>query len=211
MNIPVVLQNTNLVTSVGGMLIPHGNSQQMMGGGGMGGGQMGSSMTSSSSLISGLGDLYASGNYKVFHQKDLFPAMYADLQVKVPTGSTTDNFSTGKFDFGAGVSLRETVESYVGFFDFGYLNIGKTPGLNYTNPFTFGIGIGKFFNDGQYSLLAYYQNYTRIISGYSPPRSLALGLSCKIESSTVLSVIASAGLSQTSPALGFSVGLSHGL
>ena len=88
---------------------------------------------------------------------------------------------------------------------------GDPAGFTYENPFTYSFGLGKFFNDGVYSLLLYYSAYTEVVKGYEPPRQISLGLNYQAGERTYLSGIAAAGLSKFSPAYSFSVGAKFGI
>ena len=81
--------------------------------------------------------------------------------------------------------------------------------ITFLNPFTFGIGIGKGFYYGKYSLSLYYQRYTKIYEAYGPPHKLSLGLYANIINKTFLSIIVSKGMSETSPDFSLSAGLEY--
>ncbi|PKL83085.1 MAG: hypothetical protein CVV24_06705 [Ignavibacteriae bacterium HGW-Ignavibacteriae-3] len=118
------------------------------------------------------------------------------------------NIGTGKYDFGASVTLRKGFDTYLAIVDLGYLNIGDPTGITYNNPFTYGVGFGKYFNDGNSSLLLYYQGYTEIISGYSAPQQISIGFNHQLNSQLTLTIVGGIGLSKFSPALLASTGIS---
>ena len=89
----------------------------------------------------------------------------------------------------------------------GYLNIGDPSGITYNNPFTYGVGFGKYFNDGNSSLLLYYQGYTEIVSGYAAPQQLSLGLNHQLNSKLTLTLIGGVGLTKFAPGLLASTGI----
>ena len=216
--LPVVSQNNNLVTAAGGMLLPHGGSNMNMssGTGGMMGGPGSSSMGSMSNVV-GLGDLFLTGEYEII-RPDLgqstgsfgvwgnSPTLGIDVQMKVPTASTADNFGTGKFDFGGSLNYRQLFGAYVVMANAGYLILGKPSGVDFRNPFSYGGGIGRFFGEGDFSLALMYQGYTTILSGYPPPNQASLGLNCKTSSDMIWTVLVSKGLRETAPSLGITGG-----
>lgn len=220
-SIPVIGNKNNSVSQAGGMMLPIGNSKNGNGamqggspGGGMMGGGGGSSTIGSSTIGNmnwGLGDLYLFSNYIILSQSDFFSDVILNAQIKFPTASTNMNIGTGQYDYGASLTLRKSFDTYVAIVDLGYLNLGDPPGITYENPFTYSFGLGKFFNEGNYSLLLYYSAYTEVAKGYEPPRQIALGLNYKIGYNLYLSGIGSAGLSKFSPAYTFSVGIKLGL
>ncbi len=218
---PVVGNKNNFISQSGGMMLPIGNSKNgygnMQNSGSSGNGMMGggsSSMMGSSTIGNmnwGLGDLYLFSNYTILSQSDFFSDVILNAQIKFPTASTNMNIGTGQFDYGASVTFRRSFETYVAIVDLGYLNLGDPSGITYENPFTYSFGLGKFFNDGEYSLLLYYSAYTEVVKGYEPPRQIALGLNYKISENLILTGIGAAGLSKFSPAYNFSAGIKVGI
>ena len=230
---PIIFSNNNLLSQSGGMMLPIGgnssNNNNMMGSntssgntGGMMGGSSGGSMMgsngsnsnsympgSSSSMNSkiGLGDIYLSGNYQFYSDYENSFTALINYQIKFPTASGMTNIGTGKYDYGVSVTLRKGFDSYLTIVDLGYLNIGDPTGITYNNPFTYGIGFGKYFNDGNSSLLLYYQGYTEIVSGYAAPQQLSLGFNHQLNSKLTLTLIGGAGLTKFSPGLLASAGV----
>jgi hypothetical protein len=219
-SIPVVGNNNNSISQAGGMMIPIGNSNNGSGnmtsssnGNGMMGGNTNSMMGSGSSsgMNVGLGDLFLLSNYQLFSENDFFSDVILNVQIKIPTASTHMGIGTGQFDYGTSLTFRKSFDTYVAIVDLGYLNLGDPSGFTYENPFTYSFGIGKFFNDGDYSLLLYYSAYTEVAKGYAPPRQLSLGLNYKAGERLYLTGIAGAGLSNFSPAYSFSIGVKFGI
>ncbi len=225
-SIPVVGNKNNFISQAGSMMLPIGNSNDRYGGtmgsGSEGGGMMGGS----NSIIStnsvggvnwGLGDIYLFSNYILLSENNFFSDIILNAQIKFPTASNNIGIGTGKYDYGASLTFRksfdlsENFNSFVAIVDLGYLNLGDPSGITYENPFTYSIGIGKFLNDGEYSLLLYYSAYTEVVKGYEPPRQIALGINYKINENLTLSGIGLAGLSKFSPAYTFSVGVRFGI
>jgi len=232
---PIIFSNNNLLSQSGGMMLPIGgnssSNSNMMGSGSAGnnsggmmgntgsGGMMGGSTSnsympgSSSSMNSsiGLGDIYLTGNYQFYSDYENSFTALINYQIKFPTASGMTNIGTGKYDFGASVTLRKGFDSYLAIVDLGYLNIGDPTGIIYNNPFTYGIGFGKYFDDGNSSLLLYYQGYTEIVSGYSAPQQLSLGFNHQLSSKLSLTIIGGAGLTKFSPGLLASAGVTFHL
>lgn len=234
---PIIFSNNNLLSQSGGMMLPIGgnssNNNNMMGsnslgnntGGMMGntgsGGIMGGNESSSNSYMPGssssmnsnigLGDIFMTGNYQFYSSYENSFTASINYQIKFPTASGMTNIGTGKFDYGASVTLRKGFDSYLAIADLGYLNIGDPSGITYNNPFTYGVGFGKYFNDGNSSLLLYYQGYTEIVSGYAAPQQLSLGLTYPLSPKLTLTLIGGVGLTKFSPGLLVSTGISFQL
>lgn len=219
LSVPVVGNGNNSISQSGGMMLPIGNSQTYnggMAGGSNGGGMMGSgnSIMSTSSFGGmnwGFGDLYLFSNYKLFSEGQSFSDVIVNVQIKVPTASTHMGIGTGQYDYGASVTFRRSVNTFVAIADLGYLNIGDPSGITYENPLTYSLGLGKVFNDGEYSLLLYYSAYTEVVKGFEPPRQIALGINYKAGENLIVTGIGSAGLSKFSPDYTFSTGIKFGL
>ena len=213
LSIPVIGNNNNSVGQAGGMMVPLGNSNNgsgnMNGGGMVGSGN--SMMGSATGMNVGLGDLFLLSNYQVISENDYFSDVIINAQIKFPTASTHMGFGTGQFDYGASLTIRKSINTFVAIADLGYLNIGDPVGFTYENPFTYSFGIGKFFNDGLYSVLLYYSAYTEVVKGYEPPRQISLGLNYQAGERLYLTGIAAAGLSNFSPAYSFSIGAKFGI
>ena len=227
---PIIFSNNNLLSQSGGMMLPIGgnssDNNNMMGsnfsgnnnGGMMGNnGMMGNSGSNSNSYMFGssssmnsnfgLGDIFMSGNYQLYSDFENYFTALINFQIKFPTASGMTNTGTGKFDYGASVTLRKGFDSYLAIADLGYLNIGDPSGITYNNPFTYGVGFGKYFIDGNSSLLLYYQGYTEIVSGYAAPQQLSLGFNHQLSSGLTLTLIGGAGLTKFSPGLLASAGV----
>lgn len=219
---PIIFFNNNLLSQSGGMMLPIGsnssgnNTDGMMGGSnndgmmGSNGNNSNSHMPGSSSSMNssiGLGDIFMMGNYRFYSNYENSFTASINYQVKFPTASGMTNIGTGKFDYGASVTFRKGFDSYLAIADLGYLNIGDPSGITYKNPFTYGVGFGKYFDEGNSSLLLYYQGYTEIVSGYAAPQQLSLGLNHTLSSKLALTLIGGVGLTKFSPALLVSAGV----
>jgi len=144
--IPLIIQNSAVVTGVGGIVIPsmHGSTDQTGGsphGGGMNGMMDNGTM---SSMVVVLGDFYLYGEYVLFPERAAWPFISVNLKLKVPTAGTDNNFGTGEFDYGSGITLRKSLNSYLGFIDLSYWILGDPSGLNYKTPLPLGSVLGVF-------------------------------------------------------------------
>lgn len=219
---PIIFSNNNTLSQSGGMMLPIGGNSSGNNSGGMvgntgSGGMMGSNGSNSNSYMPGssssmnssigLGDIFMTGNYQIYSEYENGFTSSVNYQIKFPTASGMTNIGTGKFDYGVSVTLRKGFDSYLAIADLGYLNIGDPDGITYNNPFTYGVGFGKYFNDGNSSLLLYYQGYTEIVAGYAAPQQISLGLNHQLSSKLTLTLIAGTGLSKFSPGLLASTGV----
>ncbi|MDP3684330.1 MAG: hypothetical protein Q8S01_10395 [Ignavibacteria bacterium] len=194
-SIPLVASNNKSVSQISGMMISSGSNNSS------------NVETMRNSMNSGLGDLYAYLDYKIYSDYESGLDVYANAQLKAPTANTNMNIGTGRLDYGGSVTFRKSFESFVGIIDIGFLNIGDQDSITYKNPFTYGIGIGKFFNYGEYSLLLYYTGYTTVIDGYDSPKQVSLGVNYRASENIMLSMIGSVGIGNTSPDFTLSDGI----
>lgn len=219
-SVPLIAQNNDLVSGSGGMFLPSDHNHQGQNGGGMGGGNQGGGMVGGNRVVTdevgsqfefGMGDVYLSGQYQLVGggSSNLLPrspSIAISAQIKFPTASKERNFGTGEFDYGMTVNVAKQWKNYAAFLDGGYWLLGDPPEIDYKNPFTYGIGIGRFFRNGQFSALLYYQGYSIILENYDPPRQGSLGFYYRLNHQTIFSAMAIAGFSDTSPDFGLSVG-----
>lgn len=217
-SVPIVAQSAGGVGQVGGMILPNGNnsnsSGSMMSNDGVMIGNSGSFMNNQSMSSFGhigLGDIYLYGSYNLFEDHASLFSLSLNSFVKFPTANTSQGLGTGKFDYGVSATIRQTVKSYLAFADLGYIEIGKPANINYKNPVSYGLGVGRYFDNGNYSLLIYYQAYTTIIEGYDAPRLLSVGFNYKINPELTFSLIGAAGLSKVTSDFSFSSGLEWNL
>jgi hypothetical protein len=162
-----------------------------------------------SHLNMGIGDMYLFGEINLFKGNHFLPLIAISSQIKIPTASAESYLGTGEFDYGIGLTFRKQLFSFIAFGDIGYLNLGDPEEITYLNPLTFGIGIGKGFDYGRYSLSVYYQHYTKIYEPYPAPHQLSLGFYVNIIKSTFISIIGSKGFSETSANFSISAGLEY--
>jgi hypothetical protein len=200
-------QNSELVSRGADMFLPGGRGQDMNG---MHSGERGM-MESSSTITSGIGDIYIRAEYTVLTEMPSFPSVSLNGLTKIPVTQSQDIYSTGEFDFGIGMSLRKRFGQYAAFADIGYIALGDPDDYAYRDPITYGFGLGRFFHNGQYSVLAYYQGYSTILSEYNPPRLLSLGFNIRSSAVVIFSLNGSFGLSETSPDFGLSGGITVAL
>lgn len=202
-NFPIIAQNTTNVTNMGGMFLPNGENQEHGGSShwNMHGNPSDSRLTEHQMRF-GLGDIYLYGEFQLLREMPGFPSVNITGQVKFPTASSGNNYGTGKFDYGLGLSLRKLMYPYSLFLDGGYIRIGDPVGITYRDPLVFGLGLGRIFAGGRYSFLIYYQQYSRILAELEPPRQATIAGFLKLADNTMLSASLLIGFSETSPDYG---------
>jgi hypothetical protein len=205
-SIPLITQNSDLVTGGGGTFFPSTHhSGESPGSSHHGRGMSGES--GFSEMTMGLGDLYLNGTYRLLPENPKRPYLALSIRLKAPTASTQNGFGSGEFDYGASLTLRKRFDSYIAISEIGFWTLGDPPGVTYRDPLVVGVGGGKFFNAGNTGILLYYETYSTIVEGVPPLRQLSLGLNRRLSPGLMLSIIGAAGLSDSTPDVSLSGGL----
>lgn len=204
--IPVVAQNNQGFTQSGMMIIPTGTENRN-------GSNHHSSMTSMSMLNMNfsLGDLFVYGSYSLLNEYDNPVELSVNPGIKFPTALGNTRIGTGKFDYSISFNARNSIETVVFLADAGFIKFGDPAGIDYKDPFTYGIGLGKFISENGNNIVLYFNSYTKVLNEYEPPRQLSLGLNFKLGNTKILSFIGSKGFSNYSPDFSASAGMSFGL
>lgn len=178
-SVPVIGNHLNYSTIVNSQ--PLGNNQMM------------------NSMDFGLGDLYFYTDFKLLSEASGYADLYFNTSIKFPTASSNINLSSDEFDFGFSIALKKSFNSFIVFIDAGYLYTGNPASFNYKNPFSYGIGAGKFFSYGKYSLFIYYNGYSKILDQYEPPQQISIGANYLTNSQIIFSIVAAAGIGDFTP------------
>ncbi|MDE3058947.1 MAG: transporter [Bacteroidota bacterium] len=206
LSLPLLLQNSDVVSRAGGMFLPHGKGGQSMANSHAHNGKgMMMNADSSSSFLAALGDMLFEGSYDIAGESESIPSLAITAQIKAPTAGST--LGTGQWDIGGGISVTKQFGAVSISANAGYLVLGDPAGTVYHNPFTFGASVGNSFMDGKLSAMISYLAYTRVLDGYEAPQQISLGVLSQTSSTTTLSLIGSFGLSNTVPALGISLSI----
>lgn len=195
LSVPLVFVNSNRFTQSSDI----GNSNNLMGESTMG------------SMTFGLGDLYLNSSVPVVNESGSIPTFSIDGYIKFPTSSTNLEIGTNKIDAQIALGLRKYIHNFSLFAQFGYLFLGKSDGSNLIDPYTISIGLGYSFGYGQHSILLAYDSYTKIISGLSSPKQLALGYNYMISAGLYFNSFVSGGLNNSSANFTVSGGLNFEL
>ncbi len=217
LSIPFIASNGQNVSQVGNMYIPNhlgSGSSGMTGMGGNSGGHMTgnkSLVTSSSTENYGMGDLYLFANYNFLNQFTSPFGLSAGGYIKFPTASAANGFGTGKFDFSLAGTIRKNLGTFLVYATGGYIFLGDPDSIDYKDPFTLNLGIGKFFGNGNVSALLSYSLYTKILDVYEMPQQVSLGVNIISNDKVTYTMIGSAGLSNSTPDYAFSAGIKYNL
>ena len=210
-NVPVIGQNSRGVVSTGRLFMPNGEIMSRGGDGHMGRHREPQlEERPGSALRFGLGELSAYGEWLLVGGSGNQPSLSLSGQLKVPTASKTPDYGSGRVDYGLGGVVRKSVSPYSFVLNIGYLNLGDPEGIVYRNPVYFGIGAGREFSEGRFVLMAYYEQYSEILSGYTPPRQAFVAAYYRLAPGRTVSAGWTTGFSESSPEGGLLLGLEIG-
>jgi len=162
----------------------------------------------SSSSETGLGDILVRGAYILKREGPRSFDLAAAGRLKLPTANETKGLGTGEMDEGMGLEFGKELSPGVTLLADGYYTIiGDPPGLDLNNEILLDIGVYKSLGKNM-SLTVYYETRSAIIDGNEDPRELSGTLEFKSVDGWRYDLGLLLGLSDGSPDVGLSAGLS---
>lgn len=157
---------------------------------------------------SGLGDVLLIGRYFLYTEREsgIMPSIMLSGRVKAPTADRDRGLGTGEWDEGAGLGLTKLMTSkLIALADAGYTIIGKPPGVDLRNQWSYDAGLGYYFLP---SLLGsvYYEEARALVSGLQNPRDIFASLNWRVAQNFRLNAGFEKGLTSGAPEYGFTVG-----
>ena len=223
-SIPVIYQNTPWVTFGGVGPVPSGGPQHAMvgeqirqrRGGGGGGTQAGQQASRTTVVVTvpdtasysevGFGDPMIGGDLELLTESSNRPSISLNMGVKASVGSTADGFSTGQWDYGAGLGIARTMGRTLLSLDGGYWVLGDMPGLPLRDVFSYSVALGRVLGDGGWSLFGSVAGSQAAVDGIDPAATAGLTVNRRFISGMGLYTAITAGLTSSSPDVGVSVG-----
>ena len=220
LNVPYMIQNSPWISYSGIGYIPTGGSQSETVsdvGKGRGKGGPGSTTPGLEPVILtdtvshnkyGLSDpnLYLSVRLTPLTQSKTL--LYLNASTKVPVTNPETGFGTGAWDFGVGMSITQRFNTFFLTADAMYWHLGDMEDLNFKDPVSFALGLGKSFDNSKWLVSTMVTGYTPIIEGYDPPMGLSVGLGYFLTKNIALNANVSFGLSESSSDVGGGIGWS---
>lgn len=155
----------------------------------------------------GIGDVSLRGRYYWLKEDKGRPAVDLTAKVKFPTASHTRGLGTGEFDFGGGASLFKPFSKFVGVFDAELLGRKRPEGSNLKSMrFDYSVGVGYSFTR-RLSGFFFVDGSTKSSSGDKIPVELVAAGAYKLRRSLSLNGFLLVGLTDGSPDLGGSTGI----
>jgi hypothetical protein len=232
--IPAILQNSGAVTIVGGTYLPTGGE----GSGAVGTRQPGtkvpmgpggprhallpapdlyvqqvvsdSVVEEPGSYVLSAGDPLLSSGLELLRGRSWLRSVELNVNAKAPLNDLASGVGTGRWDFGAGGTVVTALGRLLAILDVSYWWYGDLPELELQDGVSWGASLAMPVSRSL-SLTAAAIGSNRIIQTAQPARSVSGGLLYRLSPRSSLSFSAGAGLSETSPAVSFSLGWWHSL
>lgn len=213
--LPLILQNSGVLSVVGGQPVPTGgegsgvvgrrSGDGMIGtrrshGGGSGGGMLptDSVVVFRDAYALEVGDPSLRLGYDAYSGFGFVRSLSLSLGAKAPLRGLESGVGTGEWDVGAGASIAMGVGSTWFFLDGAHWWFGDLPELELQDGVLYSAGVSRLFGDSGTSLLASISGSSRIVPTAAAPLSASLGLSRFLERGRSLSFGVTAGLSEAS-------------
>ncbi len=156
----------------------------------------------------GVGDIILGGSYDLLREPDRPLDLSGFASVKFPSADKDKNLGTGEFDETLGLAGSKSIGgnwSVLG--RVGYTFIGDPPGVNLKNQFFYAAGVGYQWTKETFSSISY-EERTKLVNGRPNPRDLVLGVDHKLNETTGIFGDLDFGLSEGSPDIAVTAGMS---
>lgn len=207
-NLPIIAQNSGIVSFVAGQPLPTGGEQSGAVQGRGRGDRIGSSAPSTTtdstvvfrdSYEVQVGDPTMSASAEIYSGFDFLRSVAVQGSAKAPLRTLESGVGTGEWDFGAGVSLVVGSGLTLVLGDVSYWSFGDLPDLELKGSVLYSLGLSRAVMDARGSVLLTVAGASSIIDSVDPPLSAGLGFLYTLGGGRTVSTGASVGLSEASP------------
>jgi hypothetical protein len=207
-SIPIIYQNTALVSNAGPGMLPGGGDMTGSSGDHHHGGMMGTGATVSTESFDevGVGDPLVRGDVALIGGRTQRYSVAVSATVKAPVADADHGFGTGEWDYAGGLSGRYTSGSYAGAASLFYWWMGDPEGTDFENPVAYGVSAFRLLGRSRFSAGVSVSGFTRVARGTDGFRQLGTTVMFAPDASRSLSAGLYFGLSDTAPDVGVSVG-----
>jgi hypothetical protein len=210
--LPLLLQNSQWVSQVGGIPLPTGGAEnRVVQGRGAGetvgsrkgtggaGNPLPTEVTYRDAFAWSVGDPFFSASAELFGGTGALRSIRTQVSAKAPVRGIESGVGTGAWDVGAGGSAFATLAGTFVFVDMAYWWFGDLPDLELRDGITYGVGLSRAILNAKGSLSLSFFGAAPMIESMKRPASIALGLGYSPRLGRSLSGGVSAGLSESSP------------
>ena len=156
----------------------------------------------------GLGDVILGGSYDLLREPDRPMDLSGFASVKFPSADQDKNLGTGEFDETLGLAGSKGLGgNWSALGRIGYTFIGDPPGMDLDNHFFYAAGVGYQWTKETFSSISY-EERTRLVNGRPNPRDLVLGVDHQLNETTGIFGNLGFGLSEGSPDISVTAGMS---
>lgn len=221
-SLPLVLQNSQLVSQVGGVPLPTGGeshgvvggrtSGQTLGTGsrGAGGGAGGSTaeVLYRNEYTWSVGDPFLSASARLLESTGTLRALHAQVSAKAPLRDLDSGVGTGEWDWGAGGSATVAFGETYAFTDVMYWSYGDLAELELSDGVSYALGLSRAVLHGRGSVILSFLGSAPIIDTMDRPASVGVGALYSPRPGRSVSGGVAVGLSESSPDVSVYVGWS---
>jgi len=221
-SLPLMLQNSQLVSQVAGVPLPTGGSDngvvagrgsgETLGtrGQGQGGGGSGSTteVVYRDELAWAVGDPFLSAGVRVHEGTGILRSVQVQASAKAPLSDLDSGVGTGEWDVGTGASAFVDLGGTYLFVDAAYWWYGDLPDLALSDGLSYGVGISRPVMDARGSVMLSFFGAASPISTMDDPASLGLGGGYSFSPGRTVSGGVAFGLSESTPDVSVYVGWS---
>jgi len=222
-SLPVILQNSQVVSFVAGQPLPTGGEASGVVAGRARGRQIGSGGTGTGSAMADsvivfrdeyevqIGDPILWGSLELLSGRGRLRSLSLQASAKPPLRSLESGVGTGAWDFGGGASLLAGLGGTLVLLDGAYWSFGDLPDLELSGSFLYSAGLSRPVMGGRGSILVSLYGATSIIETVDSPLTAGVSFLYSPAERRTVFVAASVGLSEASPDFAVSLGWGVGL
>jgi hypothetical protein len=217
-SVPIVLQDNDVVSSVGGVMSPTGGAGDGLTGQREGDAQLPTAphhggrgmMTSPEGMLGGyqlaLGDPLVNTSLEVYRGTRTLRSVAAGAGAKAPIARRASGVGTGEWDYSLGASLTAGIGAQLLMADVSYWWLGDLPELELRDAVSYGLGVGAPLGGGRWAGLLSLSGSSRVIETLDAPASLSAGLLHLPRTGPAFSGGFAIGLTDAAPSFGMYLG-----
>jgi hypothetical protein len=153
-----------------------------------------------------LGDPLLSSSFDVFQGMGAIRSLGFSVTAKVPVADLQSGVGTGEWDYAAGAFLGIGVGRTLFFADLSYWWYGDLPDLELKDAFSYSLGVGMPLGRGRWTVLGSFSGSDRIVPTAAPAASIGVGVGFAPGPGRGLNAGLSIGLTESSSELAAYVG-----